>query len=128
MPAVSVRFLVFDFQGVSMMNRLSMLLAIVSAALSFGANTAHAAEPAPTTISVQGMHCVVCASKVSSNLQAVVGVQKAEVDAEKAVAVVTAKPSAVLSPRALWEAVEKAGYKPTRLVGPSGTFVGKPKS
>ena len=110
-----------------MMNRRSMLLAIASASL-FGANTAHAADPAPTSISVQGMHCVVCASKVSSNLQAVVGVQKAEVDAEKAVAVVTAKPSEVLSPRALWEAVEKAGYKPTRLVGPSGTFVGKPKS
>jgi copper chaperone len=111
-----------------MMNRLSMLLGIASAALLFASNTASAADPPPTTISVQGMHCVVCASKVSSNLQAVVGVQKAEVDAEKAVAVVTAKSREVLSPRALWEAVEKAGYKPTRLVGPSGTFVGKPKS
>ena len=110
------------------MNRRSMLLGIASAALLFSANTASAADPPPTTISVQGMHCVACASKVAGNLQAVAGVQKAQVDADKAVAVVTAKSSVVLSPRALWEAVEKAGYKPTKLVGPAGTFTAKPKS
>lgn len=110
------------------MNRRSMLFCIASAALLLAANTAHAADPPATTISVQGMHCVVCASKVAGNLEAVVGVQKAQVDAEKAVAVVMAKSSVVPSPRALWEAVEKAGYKPTKLVGPAGTFTSKPKS
>ena len=110
------------------MNRRFMLLGIASAVLLLAANAARAADPPPTTISVQGMHCVACASKVAGNLQAVVGVQKAEVDADKAVAVVMAKSSVAPSPRAMWEAVEKAGYKPTRLVGPSGTFVGKPKS
>lgn len=109
------------------MNRRFMLLGIVTAAL-LAANTAHAADPPPTTISVQGMHCAGCAAKVAGNLQAVVGVQKAEVDAEKAAAVVTAKSSVAPSPRALWEAVEKAGYKPTKLVGPAGTFTSKPKS
>ena len=110
------------------MNRRSMLLGVVSAALLFAANTVSAADPPPTTISVQGMHCVACASKVAGKLEAVVGVQKAQVDAEKAVAVVMAKSSVAPSPRALWEAVEKAGYKPTKLVGPAGIFTSKPKS
>ncbi len=112
------------------MNRRFMLLVFASLAAIFvtAADGVRAADPPPTTITVEGMHCVVCASKVSSNLQSVAGVQKAQVDAEKAVAVVTAKSSAVPSPRALWEAVEKAGYKPTKLVGPAGTFTAKPKS
>jgi copper chaperone CopZ len=110
------------------MNRRFMLFGIASAVLSLSANPARAADPPPTTISVQGMHCAGCAAKVAGNLQAVVGVQKAEVDTDKALAVVTAKSSVAPSPRALWEAVEKAGYKPTKLIGPAGRFVGKPKS
>ena len=111
-----------------MMNRRFVLFGIASVVLLVAARTALSADPPPTTISVQGMHCVACASKVAGNLQAVVGVQKAEVDADKAVAVVMAKSSVAPSPKALWEAVEKAGYKPTKLVGPSGTFTSKPKS
>ena len=111
------------------MNRRFMLLVFASSAIFVtAADGVRAADPPPTTITVEGMHCVVCASKVSSNLQSVAGDQKAQVDADKAVAVVTAKSSVVPSPRALWEAVEKAGYKPTKLVGPAGTFIAKPKS
>jgi Cu+-exporting ATPase len=40
---------------------------------------------------------------------------------------VTPKPKAVLSPKALWEAVEKAKKTPAKLEGPSGTFTAKPK-
>lgn len=109
------------------MNRRSILYGVASAALLVVANAAQSADPLPTTISVQGMHCVVCASKVAGQLQSVVGVQKAQVNAENAVAVVVAKSDSVPSPRAMWEAVEKAGYKPTKLVGPAGTFVAKPK-
>ena len=111
-----------------MMNRRVALIGLVSAAVLWTANFARAADPPATTISVKGMHCQGCASKVASNLQAVKGVNKAEVDASKAVAVVIAKENAVPSPRALWEAVEKAGYTPTKLVGPAGTFTKKPKT
>jgi Cu+-exporting ATPase len=104
-----------------------MMFAIASAVLSLTGNLVHAADPPTTTISVQGMHCAGCASKVGGKLKAVAGVSDADVDAAKAIAVVTAKPNAAPSPRALWEAVEKAGYKPTKLVGPAGTFVAKPK-
>ena len=111
-----------------MMNRRIVLTGLVAAATLWAANFAPAADPPVTTISVQGMHCQGCASKVASNLQAVKGVNKAEVDAAKAVAVVIAKENATLSPKALWEAVEKAGYTPTKLVGPAGTFTKKPKT
>jgi len=111
-----------------MTTRRSVVLGILSAAALLAANLVLAADPPVTTISVQGMHCAGCASKVAGNLQAVAGVNKAHVDAAKAVAIVTTKPNAAPSPRALWEAVEKAGYKPTKLVGPAGTFTAKPKS
>jgi len=90
--------------------------------------TAQAAEPAVTTISVEGMHCAGCASKVTRRLQAVTGVAVAKTDAPSSTAWTTAKGGAVLSPKALWEAVEQAGYKPLKLVGPSGTFTTKPKT
>ena len=111
-----------------MTTRRSVLFGILSAVALLAANLAQAADPPATTISVDGMHCAGCASKIARNLQAVAGVNKAQVDAEKAVATVTPKSKTALSPRALWEAVEKADYKPTKLVGPAGTFTAKPKS
>jgi copper chaperone CopZ len=111
-----------------MTTRRSVLLTIACAVTLLAANLVHAADPSATTISVQGMHCAGCASKVAGNLQVVAGVQKAEVNAERAVAIVIAKASLAPSPRAMWEAIEKAGYKPTKLVGPTGTFTTKPRS
>lgn len=111
-----------------MTNRRSVLFGILSAVLLLAANLVQAADPPVTTISVGGMHCAGCASKVAGNLKAVAGVNKTQVDAAKGVAIVTAKSNAAPSPRSLWEAVEKAGYKPTKLVGPAGTFTSKPKS
>lgn len=87
-----------------------------------------AEEPAATTISVEGMHCAACAKNIAGRLQAVNGVAKAQADAAQSIAVIVPKSNAALSPRALWEAVEKAGYKPVKLVGPSGTFTSKPRS
>ena len=49
-------------------------------------------------------------------------------DAETQTATVTPDAAKAPSPKALWEAVEKAGYKPTKLVGPAGTFSAKPSS
>jgi copper chaperone CopZ len=110
------------------MNRRSILVGIGSTALLVVAGIAQAADPALTTISVKGMQCAACASHVSESLQAIPGVAKAQADATKAVAVVTAKANTNPSPKALWEAVEKAGYTPLKIVGPNGTFTSKPKS
>lgn len=112
-----------------MFARNVVTLALTIGVLSLARNVVQAADPPPAiTIGVQGMHCAACASKVAGRLQAVAGVSKAQVDATKAVALVSVTPSTVPSPRALWEAVEKAGYKPTKLVSPAGTFTSKPKS
>jgi copper chaperone CopZ len=110
------------------MDRRSLLIGFGSLALLASASIAQAADPTPITISVKGMQCPACASHVADGLQAIPGVAKAEADAAKAVAVVTAKGNSSPSPKALWEAVEKAGYTPVKLVSPSGTFTSKPKS
>jgi copper chaperone CopZ len=88
----------------------------------------HAGEmPSETTVKIEGMHCVVCAKKVTKKLTSVSNVKSANVDPEKGIAVITSLEGKELSPKALWEAVETAGYKPTELKGPAGTFKSKPK-
>ena len=88
----------------------------------------NATEAAPETIlTIEGMHCVVCAKKVTKRLTGVSNVKSANVDTEKGTAVVTPADGKELSPKALWEAIEGAGFKPTELKGPAGTFTSKPK-
>ena len=94
------------------MYRHFLLVAISSLVVFATAMVADAAEPAATTISIKGMQYAACASHVAESLQAIVGVAKAQADAAIATAVVTTKGSAIPSPRALWEAVEKADYHP----------------
>lgn len=93
----------------------------------FGAGTVEAADLA-TTINVQGMHCVSCARKVTGHLQAVPEAGTVTVDVATGKVTVPSRSQTVPSPRSLWEAVEKAGYKPVQLISPFGTFNEKPKS
>jgi copper chaperone CopZ len=86
-----------------------------------------AANPKPISISIKDMHCTVCAKKISDQLKTVGGVQAVKTDFKSGTAVVTPHASKSPSPKALWEAVERAGFKPTRLVGPGGTYSAKPK-
>lgn len=79
-----------------------------------------------TSIAIEGMQCVVCAKKVTKKLTGVSNVKSATVDPDKGTALVTAIEGKDLSPKALWEAVENAGFKPTELKGPAGTFKSKP--
>ena len=79
-----------------------------------------------TTISIKGMHCQFCAKKVVVYLQKIPGVVEAQVDAKKGTALVKCG-SKLPSPKAQWEAVEKAGFKPLRLAGPYGVFTKKPR-
>lgn len=111
-----------------MFTRRYFVAAILSTTSVLAANGLRAADTQAVTIQVHGMHCAGCAAKVTRKLQAVDGVLNAQVDAARGEAVVSAKANVVPSDRALWEAVEKAGYKPTKLIGPSGIFTVKPKS
>jgi copper chaperone CopZ len=108
----------------------TIVVPMIAGLLSFvtsGASDVCAAENFNTSISIDGMHCAGCAKKIASRLKTVSGVADAEVNVETGTAAVTPKSKATLSPRALWEAIEKAGYTPSKLAGPSGTFTKKPE-
>jgi len=89
----------------------------------------HAGEPAKATvISIEDLDCPTCAKKVEKNLSEVKGVAEVKTDVKASNATVAAKAGAAPSPRALWEAVEKAGFKVNKLQGPGGTFTAKPST
>lgn len=79
-----------------------------------------------TSVTIEGMHCPSCAKKVAKKLETIKNVSKVKIDVEKSTATITAKEKLAFSPKAIWEAVEVSGYKPTKLVGPLGTFTEKP--
>jgi copper chaperone len=83
-------------------------------------------DPKATQISVDGMTCAGCAKTVTKALTAVEGVESVVIDLKATTATVTPKADKKPSPKDLWDAVEKADYKPTKLEGPEGTFEKKP--
>lgn len=99
------------------------------AALALAATAVIAQPPAAhqTTITVPDMHCRGCLKKVADKLYAVPGVGAVQASLESHTLVVTPRPQAAISPRLLWEAVEAAGKRPTRLVGPHGSFAARPR-
>ena len=100
----------------------SLLVAIVAGLATGDAVFAADATETVTTITIEGMHCVSCAKKLTKTFQAVPNVGAVEVSAETGLATIAPKADEVPSAKLLWEAVEKAGYKPVKLVGPGGTF------
>ena len=105
------------------------LLAVMAVALcSFAFAQGPAPAPATTSILVPKMHCKGCAQTMATELYKVPGVGKVLVKLETTTMIVHAKDGQAASPRGLWEAVERAGYEPTRLQGPGGVFTSKPKS
>ena len=111
-----------------MQSRRNWIMLVGLGALMVLSQAAFAADGNGTTITVDGMHCGACAKKITTRLQSVGGVAAATADPKEGLVVVSAKPKQSPSPKALWEAVEKAGYTPTKLVGPVGTFTKKPRS
>ena len=88
---------------------------------------AKAAEPTYTTINVEKMCCKGCAQKIASQLYVVKGVKEVRVNIEKKVVYVIPQQSKIVSPRSMWEAVEKGEDHPLQLAGPGGTFTQKPR-
>jgi Cu+-exporting ATPase len=87
-----------------------------------------AASPATTLIEVHNMHCAACARKIAGKLYAVPGVVAVRTDVAANTATITPQQQRQPSPKAMWEAVEKAGFKPIKLEGPAGTFSSKPRA
>ncbi|MFO0842319.1 MAG: heavy metal-associated domain-containing protein [Gemmataceae bacterium] len=99
---------------------------VFAAAVLVLAAAANATEPKDTTITVEEMHCMSCARKMADKLYAVRGVGAVKADVPSARLFVTPKAGEAPSARGLWEAIEKAGYKPKKLESPAGTFTAKP--
>ncbi len=102
--------------------------AVAALALAATAVLAQAPAAQQTTITVPDMHCQGCVKKVADKLYAVQGVGAVQADMEARTLVITPRPQAIISPRLMWEAVEAAGKRPTRLEGPNGTFAARPRS
>jgi copper chaperone CopZ len=106
--------------------KVSLLALTVVALASFA--VAQSPAPASTSIVVPKMHCKGCAQKMATELYKVQGVGQVLVNIEATTMTVRPKDGQAPSPRGMWEAVERAGYEPSRLQGPSGVFTSKPKS
>jgi len=103
------------------------VMALMAVALASFA-IAQGPAPASTSILVPKMHCKGCAQTMATELYKVPGVRQVFVSVETTTMTVRAKDGQAPSPRGLWEAVERAGYQPSRLQGPGGVFTSKPKS
>jgi copper chaperone CopZ len=79
-----------------------------------------------TTIKVTDMHCATCAKKIAARLYVLPGVVRVHADVEKNLAYVVPQRDKNPSPRAIWEAIEQAGFEPVALSGPGGRFTTKP--
>ncbi len=108
---------------------LAMLAGLASAARA-GDPPAKAPPPPPAyTITVPAMHCAGCAKKIVDKLATMKGVAKAEAFVATKTIKVMPKPNVTLSPKELWELVEKVEDAPTKLEMPNGTaYTAKPKS
>jgi copper chaperone CopZ len=84
--------------------------------------------PGETAIYISNMHCPTCAKKIAGKLYRIKGVVKVKTDVKKNLAVVTPQAKKQVDPKAAWSAVRAAGFKPTKLIGPQGTFVADKKS
>ena len=105
---------------------LTFALAVCMTSQSRVANAADAPKT-KTTITLKVLTCESCAKTVAAKLSEVRGVGGVKTDVKSKTAIVVPKGGATLSPQQLWEAIEKAGKEPVKLVGPSGTFTSKPK-
>jgi copper chaperone CopZ len=103
-------------------------MALVATVVLTLASQAPAEEPAWTTITCKEMHCGGCAKKIAARLYVVRGVKEVRVNVGKKTVLIAPLANKTLSPRAMWEAVEKAKDQPVRLAGPSGVFTKKPRS
>lgn len=110
------------------MYRAYLCIALTCAFVACLTSQTRAANPTmKTTITLEVLSCEGCAKKVATKLLEIRGVANVKTDLKTKSATVIPKAEASLSPRQLWEAVEKAGKKPIKLQGPSGTFTSKPK-
>ena len=104
---------------------LGLLVAFTLVAdMANGAETPNTA----TVVTIQGEMCGGCVKKMQGTLAKVAGIASVEGSAAEKTMTIVPVSGTQLSPKAVWEAIEQAGKKPAKLVGPDGEFVMKPNS
>lgn len=101
------------------------LQAMLVAIMFLTVDVVRAESPAATTITCNRM-CPKCGQKIAEKLRAMPGVADAQTNVEAKTIVIVPHPQHALSPRVLWETVEKGGELPVLLQGPAGAFNQKP--
>ena len=108
------------------MKSLGKVLAVALLGMLAAPFVLHAADaPQQTTITVRAM-CEGCAKKITKRFKEMPEVVAVKTDVKARTVSVTPKTGRQLSPKALWEAIEKSGEQPVELSGPLGTFTDKP--
>lgn len=105
--------------------RCFLLVAVVALPSSLVVS-ASGASPDATVVSVKKL-CPTCGKKIVQKLEQLPETQSASMNVEQKLVKVVAKPGQNLSPRLIWETVEKGGEQPVKLQGPAGTFTSKPE-
>ena len=110
--------------------RRSGFALIVLCLFCFANSVLYAQDKTPVlvVVSVDGMSCAGCAKKVGEAVAKVEGVESAIADAATKTLKYTVKADKKVSPKGVWEAVEKSGYTPTKIEGPDGKFEKKPSA
>ena len=109
-----------------MIAKLLKNVLLVALLLTMFQSSLQAAQPTYTSVVVDNMHCDTCAKKIAAKLYLLPGVLEIRADVKSNTAYVIPQQTKGISPKAIWEAVESAGFKPLKLVSPGGTFVRKP--
>ena len=116
------------------MNRRAFLLKSVGAATiatlggSTAANAANSSFSYYAAIQVTNIHCKFCARRIDKSLSAVSGVGDVRIDIGKNVIYVIPAQRQAPSAKAMWQAVETAGFKLVSLSTPRGVYREKPQS
>lgn len=84
--------------------------------------------PNEVAIFVGDMHCNNCAKKIAARLYRVKGVVKVRTTVKEGLAVITPQAKKQIDAKAAWGAVSKAGFEPTKMITPQGTFVADEKT
>ena len=100
---------------------------VVLLVLACGTKSPAASPVTYTTIHVQDMHCGECAKTIARKLYALPGVVEVRADVNKNIAYVVPQKDKTVASKAVWEAVESAGFRVVRLESPQGTFTTKPR-
>lgn len=113
--------------------RTKLLALVPTLSLLLLATVGSAAGPNTTRVTVDKLHCAGCAKKIGAKLYEMPGVTLVEYDVKARHIFVTPQANKQLSPRQLWECIEKtpgcpeqSGYQPVLLEGPHGKFAQKP--